>query len=200
MNQQNGFQFKNNNQNNAVGILMIVLGSVMGVSILGAGISTIRTSPLIGLLVILSGIACIGLFIWFGCQGIKKSQETDRRLKNAMARYSMAAIQQEISRFTVASYVNPFNLGTVYFTERFIISSSEGVFAYSEIASISAYKSTSKYGITDNYMRLKLHSGELVVICQNRGADPALRAQLIGFVNLCVQKNPAIQADVKELL
>ncbi len=198
-NNQNEFQFKNNGQNKAVGILMIVLGSVMGITSLGAGLNSVMENVAAGAVGIILGAAFIGLFIWLGCLGLKKDRETDKRIQNTMNRYNMAAIQQEIRYFTVASYVNPFHLGTVYFTERFIISTSEGVFAYSEIQAVSAYKSTSKYGITDNYLRLTLHTGELVVICQSRGTDPVLKAQLVEFVNICVLKNPGIQADVKEL-
>lgn len=198
-NDQNGLQFRNSGHNKAVGILLIVLGSVMGLSILGACIGSFADGEILVIAGILISVALCGGMIAGGCLLLNKSSASDRRIQEVYRKYNIAGLQQEINYFTIASHVNPYNGGLVYFTERFIIATSEGVFAYNEIKEISAYKSTSKYGLTDNYLRIVLHSGDKVVLCHSRGTDPALKAQMVEYVNICVLKNRSLQADVKDL-
>ncbi|MBQ8514850.1 MAG: hypothetical protein IJ496_05575 [Ruminococcus sp.] len=196
----NGFQFKNNGQNKAIGIFMIVLGSVMGISCLLAGLNSIAGSMSAGVFTIVFGVVFIGLFTWMGIMLIRKSKETDRRIQEAMSRYNQAELQWEIQNFTIRMHINPHKGGSVFFTNRFIISTSEGVFPYDQIIEVRASSSRQRYGPRNNYLHLTLTNGESVAVCQNLGVSTATRTQLLEYVSICIQKNPGIQTDIKELL
>lgn len=192
-------QFKNNNQNKAVGVLLIVMGSIVGSMLLISGIALLSESISAALFLLITGAAGLILFIMFGLGLLSQSSKTDMRIQYTLRTYSMAYLVNEINTNTIATYVNPYDKGTVYFTENFIIATSEGVFTYGEIKEARASRSRSRYQIIDNYMGITLQNGDTVSLCHARGETAKVRARFVEYVNICMRKNPTVVGDVKSI-